>query len=116
MIIIKTQLRLATAAIATALLSVSTAYAAGEEGGGLASLVPLILIMVIFYFLLIRPQQKRVKEHKKMAEGLSKGDKIVTGGGLIGKVTDIKDDIIKVEIAEGVKVSVQRDTIAGPAE
>lgn len=84
--------------------------------GGMASLVPLILIMVIFYFLLIRPQQKRVKEHKSMVEALKKGDKVITGGGIIGTVADAKDDILKVDIAEGVRIRVKRDTVSGHVE
>jgi len=69
--------------------------------------------MVIFYFLLIRPQQKRVKEHRNVIESLKKGDKVITGGGFYGTVTDVKEDFMKVEIAEGVKVKVKRDTIVG---
>jgi len=75
--------------------------------------VPLILIFVIMYFLLIRPQQKKLKEHKAMVEALRRGDQVVTQGGLIGKVAKGKDnDEIEVELAEGVKVRVVRSTIA----
>ncbi|MGR3620394.1 MAG: preprotein translocase subunit YajC [Roseovarius sp.] len=75
--------------------------------------VPLILIFVIMYFLLIRPQQKKLKEHKAMVEALRRGDQVVTQGGLIGKVAKVKDDNeIEVELAEGVKVRVVRSTIA----
>ncbi len=75
--------------------------------------VPLILIFVIMYFLLIRPQQKKLKEHKAMVEALRRGDQVVTQGGLIGKVAKVKDnDEIEVELAEGVKVRVVRSTIA----
>jgi len=74
--------------------------------------VPLILIFVIMYFLLIRPQQKKMKEHQAMVAGLRRGDQVVTQGGLIGKVSKVKDDAeIEVEIAEGVKVRVVRQTI-----
>lgn len=92
----------------------SAAYAQGDpaQPGIFASLAPLIIIMLIFYFLLIRPQQKRLKDHKKMVSELKKGDQVVTGGGLIGTIADVKDDIIRVEIADGVKVKVKRDTIA----
>jgi len=86
------------------------------EGGASASsftqLVPLILIMLIFWFLLIRPQQKRAKEHRNMVEGLKKGDKVMTNGGIYGSITDVKDDFLKVEIAEGVRVKIQRDAVA----
>lgn len=75
--------------------------------------IPLILIFVIMYFLLIRPQQKKLKEHKAMVEALRRGDQVITQGGLIGKVAKVKDsDEIEVELAEGVKVRVVRSTIA----
>ena len=75
--------------------------------------VPLILIFGIMYFLLIRPQQQKVKEHKKMVESLRRGDQIVTQGGIIGKVVKVKDDTeAEVEVADGVKVRVVRSTIA----
>lgn len=78
-----------------------------------AQFIPLILIFVIMYFLLIRPQQKKLKEHKAMVEALRRGDQIVTQGGLIGKVAKVKDnDEIEVELTEGVKVRVVRSTVA----
>ncbi|MFO7758866.1 MAG: preprotein translocase subunit YajC [Paracoccaceae bacterium] len=78
-----------------------------------AQFIPLILIFVIMYFLLIRPQQKKLKEHKAMVEALRRGDQVVTQGGLIGKVAKVKDnDEIEVELAEGVKVRVVRSTVA----
>ena len=82
--------------------------------GGASQIVLLVLIFAIMYFLLIRPQQKRVKEHQKMVEGLRRGDEVVTQGGLIGKVTKVHEDSgeVMVEIAEGVKVRVVRQTIA----
>ena len=82
------------------------------EGGAIAQFLPLILIFAIMYFLLIRPQQKKVKEHKAMVDALRKGDQIVTQGGVIGKVTKIIDDNeAQVEIADGVKVRIVRHTI-----
>lgn len=79
----------------------------------IAQFVPLILIFAIMYFLLIRPQQKKLKEHQKMVEGLRRGDQVITQGGLIGKVTKVKDENeIEVELAEGVKVRVVQSTIA----
>ncbi|MCW9041941.1 MAG: preprotein translocase subunit YajC [Pseudopelagicola sp.] len=75
--------------------------------------LPLILIFGIMYFLLIRPQQKKMKDHQKMVEALRRGDQVVTQGGLIGKVAKVKDDNeIEVELAEGVKVRVVKSTIA----
>ncbi len=97
---------------------ISTAYA--QAAGGVApspavdfmSFLPLILIFVVFYFLLIKPQQKKLKEHKTMVDALRRGDRIVTAGGLIGTVTRVSgDDEIIVEIAEGVRVRVVRSTI-----
>jgi preprotein translocase subunit YajC len=79
----------------------------------IAQFVPLILIFAIMYFLLIRPQQKKVKEHQAMVAGLRRGDQVVTQGGLVGKVVKVKDDgELEVEIAEGVKVRVIQNTIA----
>jgi preprotein translocase subunit YajC len=78
-----------------------------------AQFVPLILIFGIMYFLLIRPQQKKVKEHQAMVAALRRGDQVVTQGGMIGKVTKVKDDgELELEIAEGVKVRVIQNTIA----
>ncbi len=77
------------------------------------AIMPMILIFVIFYFLLIRPQQKRVKEHKAMVEAVRRGDQVVTQGGIIGKIAKVHDDgIVEVEIADGVKVRVMRSTLA----
>ncbi|MBL6959256.1 MAG: preprotein translocase subunit YajC [Rhodospirillales bacterium] len=94
---------------------ISPAYAqgAGGGGGGIEAFLPLILIFVVFYFLLIRPQQKKVKLHKEMLGAIRRGDKIVTGGGIIGTVTKVIDDHeVNVEIAEGIKVRVQRGLIS----
>ena len=78
----------------------------------LGQFVPLILIFAIMYFLLIRPQQKKLKDHQAMIAALRRGDQIVTGGGLIGKVSKVKDDHeVEVELADGVKVRVVRSTI-----
>ncbi|MCP5072559.1 MAG: preprotein translocase subunit YajC [Rhodobacteraceae bacterium] len=92
----------------------SPAYAQAT-GGGLGSLggiLPLIMIFAIMYFLMIRPQQKKMKEHKAMVGGLRKGDQVVTAGGLIGKVTKVKEgNEVEVELAQGVKVRVVQSTI-----
>lgn len=83
------------------------------DAGAIGQFLPLILIFAIMYFLLIRPQQKKVKEHQAMVEALRRGDQVVTQGGLIGKVSKVKEDgELEVEIAEGVKVRVVRATIA----
>ena len=83
------------------------------EGGASAQFLPLILIFAIMYFLLIRPQQKKVKEHQAMVEALRRGDQVVTQGGLIGKVSKVKEDgELEVEIADGVRVRVVKATIA----
>lgn len=85
-----------------------------EGGGGLGGLlIPMILIFGIMYFLMIRPQQKKLKEHKAMIEALRRGDQVVTQGGLIGKVSKVRDDNeLELEIAEGVRVRVARQMIA----
>jgi len=94
---------------------ISSAYAqaAGGDGGGLMTFLPLILIFVVFYFLLIRPQQKKAKEHRNMVDNVRRGDEVVTGGGIVGKVTKVKDDHhIQVEIAEGVRINVVKGTLS----
>jgi preprotein translocase subunit YajC len=84
----------------------------GGQGGGFGALVPLILMFVIFYFLLIRPQQKKQKEHRKMIENLKKGDRVVTTGGLHGRITGLTDTVVTMEIAEKVRVKVARGNVA----
>ena len=88
------------------------AAAAGSQDGGLLSMLPLLLIMVLFYFMLIRPQTKRAKEHKNMVSALSKGDELVTNGGLLGRVKDVGDSFLTVEIADGIEVKVQKQSVA----
>jgi preprotein translocase subunit YajC len=75
------------------------------------SMLPLVIIFVVFYFLLIRPQQKRQKEHKDLIGKLVTGDEVVTAGGVLGKVTEVGESFVHVEIADGVQVKVQRHTI-----
>jgi len=95
---------------------ISPAYAqdAGAGGGDFfVSILPLVLIFAVFYFLLIRPQQKRMKDHKAMIAAARRGDRVVTGGGIIGTITKvIGDDEVQVEIADGVRVRVQRGTLS----
>ena len=96
------------------LVTPAYAQAAGASGGSaIAQFLPIILIFAIVYFLMIRPQQKRIKEHKAMVEALRRGDMVVTQGGLIGKVNKVKEDNeLELELAEGVKVRVVKSTIA----
>ena len=87
--------------------------AGGSQGGGFEAFLPLILIFVVFYFLLIRPQQKKMKAHKASLSAIRRGDRVVTGGGILGNVTKVvDDDEIMVEITDGVKVRVQRSLIS----
>jgi len=83
-----------------------------EEGSFLISILPLILVFFVFYFMVIRPQNKRIKEHRSMVDTLKKGDKVVTGGGLIGKVKSTKnEDEVTIELSKGVEVTAVRSTI-----
>lgn len=92
---------------------ISDAWAQADGGAsGIVSFLPLIIIFVLFYFLLIRPQQKRTKDHKTMIGGLGKGDEVVTSGGALGKITDMDDNFISLEIAKGVNIKVQRHMIS----
>lgn len=95
----------------------SIAYAAAPSGGGdlgiMASLIPLILMFVIFYFLLIRPQNKRAKEHKNMLSALSRGDNVLTAGGILGRIVDVEGDILTLDIGNGTKVRIARGFING---
>ncbi|MGH6947381.1 MAG: preprotein translocase subunit YajC [Kiloniellales bacterium] len=93
---------------------ISPAYAQAAAGGTdmVTSLLPLVLIFVVFYFLLIRPQQKKVKEHRAMVQAVKRGDKVIMTGGLVGAVSKVVDDsYIELEIAEGVKVRAVRGMI-----
>ncbi len=92
----------------------SAAAATVPPGSPLASVLPLVMIFVVFYFLLIKPQQKRMKAHQAALAALKKGDKVVTGGGIIGKITKLNDaETVTVEIASGVEVTVAKATISG---
>jgi preprotein translocase subunit YajC len=95
---------------------VSPAYAQASGAGGgdvFVSLLPLVLIFIVFYFLLIRPQQQKMKQHKAMLDALKKGDQVLTGGGILGKVTRVDPDgMVMVEIAQGVQVKVVKSTIS----
>lgn len=102
-------------------LFVQTAHAMGTTGGGagasdpqqqLFGLLPLVAMFVIFYFLLIRPQQKRAKDQKMMLEALKRGDEVVTSSGMLGRVSNIADDIVTVEVAPEIKIRFQKSAIA----
>jgi preprotein translocase subunit YajC len=85
--------------------------AGGDMQSSLMSMLPLVLMFVVLYFVMIRPQMKKQKEHKAMVEALAKGDEVVTAGGLLGKVSKIGDSFIGVEIANGVEVQLQRSAV-----
>ncbi len=94
---------------------ISSAFAQTAAGGdmqsSLMSMLPLVLMFVVLYFVMIRPQMKRQKEHRTMVEALAKGDEVATAGGMLGKVTKIGDVYIGVEIANGIEVQVQRSAV-----
>lgn len=95
-------------------LFISNAYAEGAaapQGGGILEFLPLIALLAVFYFLILRPQQKRAKEHKTMMEALQKGDEVITIGGILGKVTKVGEENVGVEIADNVVVQVQKPAI-----
>ena len=87
------------------------AQGAPSQGGTLELILPLLLMFGIFYFLLIRPQQKKAKEHKSMVEALGKGDEIITNGGLLAKITDVDENFLTCQIADKVEVRIQRHAV-----
>ncbi|MBU0655384.1 MAG: preprotein translocase subunit YajC [Gammaproteobacteria bacterium] len=94
---------------------ISNAYAEGAPapaGGGIEMILMMAVFFAIMYFMIIRPQQKRAKEHKQMLESLSKGDEVVTGGGVLGKVAGINDNFVELTIADNVTVKVQKQAVA----
>ncbi|MEY2854193.1 MAG: hypothetical protein RL030_1325 [Pseudomonadota bacterium] len=96
------------------LISDAHAQAAGAASGGaggMSQILVLVVFVVVFYFLLIRPQQKRAKEHQAMLSKLATGDEVVSAGGILGRVTDIGDSFVTIEIADGVRIKVQRSQI-----
>ena len=94
-------------------ISDAMAEAAGGSQGGdpMASLFFMVVIFAVFYFILIRPQAKRAKEHKKMTAALQKGDEIVSSGGVLGKVTDVSDDYVSLQVADNVEIKIQRSAV-----
>ena len=111
-----TRLVYLAAAGASILAAASPAMAADGQGaaGGFASFIPLILIFVVFYFLLIRPQQKQAKRHQTYLSELKKGNKVITKGGIYGEITGLTDNVLTLEIADNIRIKVTRDAIAGP--
>ncbi|HSW20689.1 MAG TPA: preprotein translocase subunit YajC [Ramlibacter sp.] len=98
--------------ISSAIAQTAPAAATGSDmQSSLMSMLPLVLMFVVLYFVMIRPQMKRQKEHKNMVEALAKGDEVATAGGLLGRVTKLGDTFLSVEIANGVEVQLQRSAI-----
>ena len=85
---------------------------AGQSTQGILGFLPLIVIFAIFYFMLIRPQSKRAKEHRNMVANLGKGDEVVTNGGLLGRIAEMGENFITLELADGVQVKVQRQAVS----
>ena len=93
------------------LINEAWAQAAAPAGADIMSMLPIILMFVVLYFVMIRPQMKRAKEHKAMVETLQKGDEVIAAGGLVGRITKITDNYVTLEIADKVEVRVQRPSI-----
>ncbi len=93
---------------------ISNAYAQADAAspGGLMSFLPLIVIFAVFYFMLIRPQMKRSKEHKQLVSQLNKGDEVITNGGLLGKITDVSESFVTLELADNLQIKLQRQDVA----
>jgi preprotein translocase subunit YajC len=96
------------------MISLAHAQTAGaaDPTGGFMQLLPMILMFVVLWFLMIRPQMKKAKDHKALIEALAKGDEVVTGGGMVGRITKVGDGYVNVEIAEGTEVLVQKQAVA----
>ena len=96
--------------------AMGTGGTGGGQGGGFGAFIPLILMFAIFYFLLIRPQQRKAKQHRELIASIRKGDKVVSSGGLHGVVTGLADDVVTMEIEPKIRVKVSRGSIAGLAK
>lgn len=92
---------------------IDSAWAAAEPGAAnpVLSFLPLIIIFAVFYFLLIRPQSKRAKAHRQMVDALATGDEVVTNGGILGRITNVGEQFVTLEVAEGIELRVQRHTV-----
>lgn len=88
------------------------APAAASQGGGIIQIGMLVLMVGVFYFLLIRPQRKRMKEHQQLVENLTKGDEVVTNGGIVGKVTKVSEQFIKIQVSDNVELNFQKQAIS----
>lgn len=93
------------------LISPAFAQTAGGDAAQWTGLLPIVLMFVLLYFMLIRPQMKRAKEHKSMTDALQKGDEVITGGGVLGKITKVNEAYVSLEIAPGVEVNVQKGAV-----
>lgn len=97
--------------ISSAFAQTVPAAAGGDMQSSLMSMLPLVLMFVVLYFVMIRPQMKKQKEHKSMIDALAKGDEVVTGGGILGKVSKINDNTVSLEVAAGVEIQIQRVSV-----
>ncbi|OBS10627.1 preprotein translocase subunit YajC [Acidihalobacter prosperus] len=97
--------------IPNALAAEGGTAAAAQPGGGLDFMILIAIMFAVMYFMIIRPQSKRAKEHKRLLEALSKGDEVVTNGGIVGKVTAVGDNFVQVEVSEGVEVKLQKQAV-----
>ena len=88
------------------------AQTAPAQGGGASGLIMFVILLVVFYLVLIRPQMKQAKEHRKLVESLAKGDEVVTGGGLLGRISEVGDNFVVLEIAKEVEVKVQKQAVS----
>jgi preprotein translocase subunit YajC len=95
----------------TVLINQAWAQGAGVAGGGMESMLLIVLMFVVLYFLMIRPQMKRAKEHKAMIEGLQKGDEVVTAGGVLGRISKLNENYVTLEIASNIEIQVQRPSV-----
>lgn len=96
---------------------ISTAYAATAggahpQGGGAGTIIMLVVFLAFLYFLILRPQSKRAKEHRALISGLTKGDEVVTSGGILGKITNVADSFISIQISDGVEINVQKNAVS----
>ena len=98
--------------LASLLFSSAHAQAAASGGTDLMAFLPMIAIFVVFYFLLIRPQQKKAKEHRAMIDAIEKGNEVVTSGGIVGRVSKLNDQFVTIEVAPGVEMTLQRQAIS----
>ncbi len=93
------------------LINKAWAQGTGVAGGGMESMLLIVLMFVVLYFLMIRPQMKRAKEHKAMIEGLQKGDEVVTAGGVLGRISKLNENYVTLEIASNIEIQVQRPSV-----